>query len=137
MTTFLPPINFELPNRLDVLPTITPHQVALCFLVKGYLSPGENDPGGTWPQRQALGDALLTAVREADRVREPNIRLLARRLKAEVTRNLSTTAFADQGEYGKVVSKSLQAHMRSENMPDRLVVLFTQLANMVTTSTNS
>lgn len=76
----LPPINFELPNRLDVLPTITPHQVALCFLIKGYLSPGENDPGGSWPQRQALGDALLTAVREADSVREPTIRELAGRL---------------------------------------------------------
>jgi len=137
MTTFLPPINFELPNRLDVLPTITPHQIALCFLVKGYLSPGENDPGGTWPQRQALGDALLTAVRESDTVREPNITQLAKRLKAEVTRNLSTTAFADQGEYGKVVYQSLQAHMRPESMLDRLVVLFTQLANMVTTSTNS
>jgi anaphase-promoting complex subunit 5 len=137
MATLLPPINFELPNRLDALPTITPHQVALCFLVKGYLSPGENDPGGTWPQRQALGDALLTAVRESDRVREPNIRQLARRLKAEVTRNLSTTSFADQGEYGKVVSQSLQAHMRPELILDRLVVLFTQLANMVTTSTNS
>lgn len=81
MSTFLPPVNFELPNRLDVLPTITPHQVALCFLVKGYLSPGENDPGGTWPQRQALGDALLTAIREAGSVREPNIRQLARKLK--------------------------------------------------------
>ncbi|KAH7618877.1 putative Anaphase-promoting complex subunit 5 [Nannochloris sp. 'desiccata'] len=137
MTTFLPPINFELPNRLDVLPTITPHQVALCFLVKGYLSPGENDPGGTWPQRQALGDALLTAVRESDTVREPTIRQLSKRLEAEVTRNLSTTAFADQGEYGKVVSQSLQAHMRPESLLDRLVVLFTQLANMVTTSTNS
>jgi uncharacterized membrane protein YgcG len=137
MTTFLPPINFELPNRLDVLPTITPHQVALCFLVKGYLSPGENDPGGTWPQRQALGDALLSAVRESDRVREPNIKQLAMRLMTEVTRNLSTTPFADQGEYGNIVSQSLQAHMRPESMLDRLVVLFTQLANMVTTSTNS
>ena len=77
----LPPINFELPNMLDVLPTITPHQVALCFLIKGYLSPGENDPGGSWPQRQALGDALLTAIREADSVREPTIRELATRLQ--------------------------------------------------------
>lgn len=81
MSTYIPPINFELPNRLDVLPTITPHQIALCFLVKGYLSPGENDPGGTWPQRQALGDALLTTIREAETIKEPNMRQLAKRLK--------------------------------------------------------
>ena len=77
----LPPIQFDLPKEDKLLPLITPCQVALCYLVKGYLSPGENDPGGTWPQRQALGDALLSAIREADNVREPPIQVLADRVQ--------------------------------------------------------
>lgn len=80
-TPALPPVSFELPNDNVFLPTITPHQVALCFLIKGYLSPGEHDPGGTWPQRQALGDALLTAVREENGLWEPTITELALRLR--------------------------------------------------------
>ena len=83
-TSHLPPVIFELPNREDALPIITPHHIALCFLSKGYLSPGLDDAGGTWPQRQALGDALLTAIREADAVREPSIRVLATRLEVRV-----------------------------------------------------
>ena len=81
VTPLLPPVNFELPNTDNVLPSITPHQIALCFLIKGYLSPGENDPGGSWLHRQALGDVLLSAIREANSYREPTIKELATRLR--------------------------------------------------------
>lgn len=61
-----PNITFETPPAGGMgLPAITPAQVALCHMVKGYLSPGDSDPGGTWVQRQALGDALLRAMRRS------------------------------------------------------------------------
>ena len=53
-----------------------------------------------------------------------------------MTRNLLVTPFADQGQYGAIVTASLQAHMRGEGILDRLMQLFNQLADMVTTSTN-
>lgn len=58
------------------------------------------------------------------------------RLQNDVTRNLVVTAYADQGQYASIVTASLQAHMRNDGILDRLIGLFNQLANMVTTSTN-
>ena len=69
----LPKITFGEPPESTGLPAITPHQVALCYLVKGYLSPADHDPGGTWLQRQALGDALLRSMRRAENIREPSM----------------------------------------------------------------
>ena len=69
----LPPVRFGTTDPQLILPTITPYNVALCFLVKGYLSPSAGDPRGTWRQRQALGDALLTAIRRCHSIFDANI----------------------------------------------------------------
>lgn len=125
-------------HHRSLLPTITPHQVAVCFLIKGYLSPGEGDPGGNWTQRQALGDALLTVIRGmGSGVREPSIWELAHTLQIHVTAVLRTTRHADQGQYGASVATALHTYMCSGGTVDRLIVLFDQLARMVTTSTNA
>jgi tetratricopeptide (TPR) repeat protein len=122
----------------SLLPTITPHQVAVCFLIKGYLSPGGDDPGGNWTQRQALGDALLTVIRGmGNGVRELSIWELAHTLQIHVTAILRTTQHADQGQYGASVASALHIYMCSGGTVDRLIVLFDQLARMVTTSTNA
>jgi hypothetical protein len=77
----LPSTMFDVPQHEFRLPSITPHHIALCFLVKGYLSPGPGDPGGNWTQRQALGDALLKSMRTSTSIREPTIWELASQLK--------------------------------------------------------
>lgn len=138
-TTTSPTIALCAPaHHRSLLPSITPHQVALCFLVKGYLSPGEGDPGGNWSQRQALGDALLTVIRGlGSGVREPSIWELAHTLQIHVTTTLRSTRHADQGQYGASVATALHAYMCSGSTIDRLIVLFDQLARMVTTSTNA
>ena len=75
------PVKFGVPNTHLILPSITPYDIALCFLIKGYLCPGDDDPGGSWPQRQALGDALLTGIRQKISPRQPSIVELAGQLQ--------------------------------------------------------
>jgi hypothetical protein len=119
------------------LPTLTPHAVGLCFLIRGYLSPQANDPGGAWVQRQALGDALLRAMRRADGPREPSLAALAAELAAGVEANLAATAYAETAaEYAASVVDSLRHHTLSVESVFELDALFEALAHMVTTSTN-
>ena len=81
----LPPVKFGVCNNEQTLPSLTPYDVALCFLIKGYLCPDSEDPGGAWPQRQALGDSLLTCIRQKETVRQPTLEQLKSQLEVRHT----------------------------------------------------
>ena len=87
MTMSLPPVKFGSTDPNVILPSITPYNVTLCFLVKGYLSPSDGDPGGSWRQRQALGDVLLTAIRRQYDIVDPSIAEFATSLRVRKISN--------------------------------------------------
>ena len=61
---------------------ITPHDVALCVLVRAYLSPGPEGPPLASPLRPALGQALLSELRGGeDGIRLPRLEELLQRIQ--------------------------------------------------------
>lgn len=78
----VPQIKFGKSDPDVILPQISPYHIAVCYMCKAYLHPTEvNDPTGSWSQRQALGDALLTSIRYTKLPRLPTIQEFAEQLQ--------------------------------------------------------
>jgi len=106
----LPPVKFGVPNTEQLLPSLTPYDIALCFLIKGYLCPDNEDPGGAWPQRQALGDSLLSCIRQKDSAKQPSFVELKAHLAVSLSLSKTRQADSDSASARNLLLMQQQKH---------------------------